>query len=364
MKTNNKITAWTCAAALVLVLVLGALAYAADDQKAANQDEWDVLLQDQPQGANVDQDTPAGPTPPGQTPPGPGFGPGQAGRGPGMGGFGPGQAGRGPGMGGFGPGQADRGMGMGGFRPPANVSVTQLMKFLKDHVPELFGKISTLRQEDPERFRRQMPVLQRLYGPVVNLMEHDPESAELELAQIQARLQVQQLVNAANTDEDETRHDQRRQALTGQVGVLFDVVIGVERLRIQRAQENLEYWQQFGPGAAQDGFGPGNPPAGRGRDAGRGPGAGRGAGRDRGGPGRGMGVNQPGAPADDQLNADSDRRGRGPGRRRGMGMGSRFQQRLEQRTESINRWQENKDKIVQQRVDQLLGNYEPFPWGR
>ena|GEM_PF-6341332 len=340
MKTQMKNTLPTLA--LALTLALTNYAYAANTQ----QDEFDVLLQDQP-----DQFQPTVPAASGPPIAAPGFG---AGPRQGRAAFGPAQAGRGRGPGGFGHGQGGQGRGWPGFGPGADVSPAQLLKFLRTHVPQLFEKLSTLRQEDPDRFRRQMPVLQRLYGRVVHLMEYDPDLAQLELAQIQTRLQVQQALNTARDDQTDSPQTDSRQALTAKVAALFDAVIALERLRTQRAIENFDSWQQSADQPHQDNLAPDNPPPAR-ND--------RRAGRGRGGPGRGRAGRPP--RDNEQFAPPADRPGRGPGRGRGWrGMGPRFQQRMKRRQESIERWQQNKDKIVAQHVDRLLGDYDPFPWGR
>ena len=61
--------------------------------------------------------------------------------------------------------------------------------------------------------------------------------------------------------------------------------------------------------------------------------------------------------------------GRGPGRGPGPGGFSRergieyMRGRMKQRQKNIEIWKENKASIVQKRIDELLKDLQPFPWG-
>ena len=59
----------------------------------------------------------------------------------------------------------------------------------------------------------------------------------------------------------------------------------------------------------------------------------------------------------------------GPGRGSGPGgldherFAEMMQSRTEQKKKNIEIWKKNKDKIIQQRIDELLKGIQPFPWG-
>jgi len=267
-------------------------------------------------------------------PPGGGFGqpPGRLrdGRGPGFGrgvGRGPGfQAPMGPGPGAGPRGNWSRGPSMGPGRGPGpavgpggghfgGVDPVVLMNFLKEHEPELAAKLEKLRAEDPVQYRRQMYSVMGLYGPVVREMQWDPEIANFSLERIRMRLQIEQGVKDVNSTTGDAQK-KAKEKLKGNVSKLFDTIVTQEEARLKRWEQRLTE------------EGPGEQPGREGYNR-------RGGRRPRSMMGRGRGA---------------------PGR------GEKFRERIEERENLIKTWREQKDLVVQTRLNELLQDIKPFPW--
>ena len=199
------------------------------------------------------------------------------------------------------------------------ISTEELLKFLEEHESRLGAKLKTLHEEDPEKFS-DLPLvvaMKELYGPVIQQMHRDPEGGKLSLKKIQLRLRIQRSVyDVKRSTEQSSRHDEARKDLTGHVSELFDVVIAQEEASLRRMEEWLKIRLESDPEQQRTGE----------RTGGR-----------RGG-----------------QRVDPRQRG---------GSSERLQGELAAKKKAIPAWKENKDKIVEERVEELLQDHPNFPWG-
>jgi hypothetical protein len=274
---------------------------------------------------------------------------------------------RGPGRGrGFG-GSPERGGNGGpgerdGFRSRfGRVGTAELMAFLKEHEPELAEKLEKLQKEDEKKFEWQISALKRMYGPIMRMMDENPEMAKLSLKSIRLRVQLQETVKKAKEGADDKAKQAAAQELTGKLGELFDVIVSLEEIRLNDFEKRMKEW----PSQAEKLRGSSSTAVKdeerERRDTRRGPGSrsegsideGRGSfrgGRGPGGPGGRGGFGGPG-------------RGPGPGGFDRERFAEFARSHMEQKKKNIVIWKENKDRIVQQRSDELLKGLQPFPWG-
>jgi len=256
------------------------------------------------------------------------------GMGPGSGGLGSGHKGHGhrfgPGYGG-GDKNQDQGRGRPGrFGPGRKDQITpeMLENFIKEHEPKLAEKLKKLRSENLRKFRRQISALRRLFGGVIVQMKNDPEMGKLSLQKINLNLKIKQKVHQVkNADTDQNKQELYKQ-LSQNVGNIFDVILTQEKLRLQR-------WAKH---AQEIGFGP------EGR-------------KQR----KKIRQEQP-DPQPDMEGQHPTRRHRG--RRGRIPRREDFLKRIEKREKAIESWQQNKEKLVRLRIQELLEGTQPFPWGR
>ena len=286
---------------------------------------------------------------------------------------------------GRGPGGFDRG-GFGGGGRFGQVNPEDLMAFMKEHAPNLEGKLANLRVQDPEQFRRQFYSLSRLFGPVMREMQRNPELGELGLKKITTRLQVEQQVKEIKGGQDTPK---ARTQLRTTVGKLFDVILAQEGKRVESWMGLRERFQQRGEGEGRPDRRGDSDRAGRfGSDRER---------SDRRSERFGRESDRP-ADGDDRYrerigrrNSSSDRgperqpeggdrfgrrpggpdRGDGRFGRGGFGGGGGFRGgfgrgggRLDEYQANIEAWEKNRDRIIDNQVDNLLKDIKPFPWGR
>lgn len=262
-----------------------------------------------------------------------------------------GRFGRGPGPG------APGGPGPGHFGP--RIDPDELLEFLGQYEPSLAGKLEALKRDDPGKFRRQLPTLARLYGPVMEQVKVDPTMAQLNIEKIRYRLKIKQAVRQVKNATEKATVEKGKGTLTQNVAKLFENILQQEQLRLERAQKRLEEFsnadtdQTQGIAAANQGEGEFDEiqilP-----DVRDGKGRGRGLGRGHGGRGRGLGKGHGGR---------GGRGGRGmENRPNGRRRGEWFRQKLDQHRENTEAWQANKELIIQNRVKELLEGQVAFPW--
>lgn len=242
-----------------------------------------------------------------------------------------------------------------GRRERNRIDAEELIAFLEQYEPELAKKLDTLRQENKPRFARQFASLRRLYGPIMRMMEEDPEMAKVSLRAIRLRVQVQDMAKKAKKASDETSKKTAIQDLEGKLSELFDVILTLEELRLEDFKSRMEEsdpWKrvhrQEDPNSGVHGE-----PDGHRESQRHGPGIGGGGRRFRGGRG-GFGGG-----AGDLSISRSERGPGGNGRQRVAEIRYRS---MEQKKKNIEIWKQNKERIIQQRVEELLKGFQPFPW--
>jgi hypothetical protein len=234
-------------------------------------------------------------------------------------------------------GRGGRG-GMGQWGPP--VDAEALMSFLTIHEPTLATKLNDLKQDDPIQFKRRSRMIGKLYSPVIEQMDRDPDMAALSLRQIRQNLTVR---SAAETLKETSSDTVAQAELRESLSALFDTVIQQEQLRTEHFSQRLN-----DPEASLSRRGDKDRPARSGTDAGKGKGKVRGKG---------------------YSDADGQRSGRRAHRRVRAGDNAEHREkmlrdRLELHTQQIANWKADKDQILQQRYDAILDGQRPFPWGR
>lgn len=346
---------------LVFGILSGTVAWAAENKKdkEPTEDEWDILFQQKPTASpdvtppepgRFDRQGPPRHAEPGQRrgrPKGPGMGQGEAWskRGPDR------QCEQGlpPGPG-FGRGKAGPG------RSP--VDPVALDEFLREHEPELAEKLKTLREKDPERFRRQMFTVAMIYQPIMAQIGLNPEMGKLSLQKVKLGLRTKQAIKEFKDAKDEQKaKDKAREKLQQCLSRQFDLVIEQEELRLSQAAERLEQWSLHKEKAAGTDLDKDSRPA-----KGKAKSKGKGEGEDK----------------DMMAKAEVKNKGKGMGRAKGIGkdkgMGrakavrgrphTELGARVNTRKELVQKWRDNKEKIIDARVKELLGGRESFPWGR
>jgi predicted DNA-binding protein len=302
-----------------VVLVLGLLVCqeASGQQSAASQEDWDLLLADNGKAA-PDREPPG--LPPrwdgqervaGQWQ--------QHGEDPG----------RKPGMR-RGPGPA-----MGYDRESVRTDPKELLEFIKKYEPELAEKLEKLRQEEPQQLRRKIVALGRLYGPVMQQMEHSPEMGKLSLQKIRLRLKIEATVNNLKEAEQETEKATIKEQLRQHIEELFDIILAQEELRLKHWRERMaelaiEGAQVKAPDKAEEAKGSQKPGTVQSSDAQQTP---------------------------DSEKAPRSRKGKKPHK-----PGPPQQQGFENREALIKQWREQKEQIINERLKELLEDIKPFPW--
>lgn len=257
-----------------------------------------------------------------------------------------------------GPSERDRSRG--------RVGTTELMEFLKKYEPELAEKLDKLRQEDERKFEWQISPLKRLYGPIMRMMDENPEMAKLSLTSIHLRVKIQETVKKAKEAADENSKKAAAKELQGHLGDLFDVIVSLEGMRLDGIQKRMQEGSSL-MGSRRKGSESAVESELRERrgDTRRGQGGqgGRGEGRNGGGRSSGPGSRGSFGDPDGRSGFGGPGRGSGPGGLDHERFAEMMQSRTEQKKKNIEIWKKNKDKIIQQRIDELLKGIQPFPWG-
>jgi hypothetical protein len=213
--------------------------------------------------------------------------------------------GRGPG---FGPG---RGMGRPFF---AQTDPEVLLEFLRQHEPELAARLEAMKEENPRQYRHRVHMLGRMYGPVIEQMKLDPEMAGLTLQRIKQRLKVENTLKIIHTETKSESSKQMTGQLRSQVAGLFDIILQQEQLRLSQWQSQITEWS-----VPDESGGKADPNEGKDK-----------------GPARGM--------AQERMR--------------------KLQERLKEHQVSLENWKSRRELIIDAHMEELLNNYQPFPWGR
>lgn len=224
---------------------------------------------------------------------------------------------------------------MGYDRESVRTDPKELLEFIKKYEPELAEKLEKLRQEEPQQLRRKIVALGRLYGPVMQQMEHSPEMGKLSLQKIRLRLKIEATVNNLKEAEQETEKATIKEQLRQHIEELFDIILAQEELRLKHWRERMaelaiEGAQVKAPDKAEEAKRPQEPGAAQSSDAQQTP---------------------------DSEKAPRSRKGKKPHK-----PGPPQQQGLENREALIKQWREQKEQIINERLKELLEDIKPFPW--
>lgn len=234
------------------------------------------------------------------------------------------------------------GKGMGKWGPA--VDSEALMKFLNIHEPTLAAKLEDLQSDNPRQFKRRARMIGKLYSPVIQEIQHDPDMAALSLRQIRQNLAVHA---AAETLKDTPSDAAAAAELRENLSALFDTVVQAKQLRHERFAAEL----------ASRGTDEDRPDMAKDDDRMDRPGRADGQGKGR----RNMARDDDDVPVtdDDRPGRHRGGRGRNASERREM-----LADRLAQQADQIESWKDHKEQIIDQRYDQIVSGQQPFPWGR
>jgi len=212
-------------------------------------------------------------------------------------------------------------MGRAGEGRPflAPVDPDVLLKFLGENEPTLAEWLTKLRADKPEQFKRLVPMLGHIYGPIMEQMKWDPTMAKMNMAKIKAQYQVRQARQTYEKAEaGSSAQGEAKQQLHDAAASLFDVILGQEKLRVERAASFL--------GEGGEANEPGPPPGVVG-------------------------------PIRERMHARAQAKG-------AAGPGPAARPRLEEIRKSVEAWEKNRDQIINTHVAELISETKPFPWMR
>lgn len=188
------------------------------------------------------------------------------------------------------------------------VDPDELIEFLGKYEPELAGKINTMRNEKPDDFRRRLPILGKLYGPLIEEMTYDPTITKLKVKCIRLRLRAKagldMIKDSKDTDRSEAGEKQIREAATE----LFEVIMEQQQLKYDRLKGRLD---------------------------------------------------ERAAAAEKKDTKKSDK-GKGPWNKRLRD----YRKNLTGHKQMLEAWRENKESIIDKHVENMSREIKPFPWGR
>ena len=190
------------------------------------------------------------------------------------------------------------------------VDTAELLAFLGEYEPTLAEKLKALQTAEPQKYERRMPMLGRVYGPVIRQMTRNEAMGKLSLKKIRLNLQVKSAVRKIKDAGSDADGAATQEQLVKRTGELFDVIVAQESLRVQEMQQRAESWAQK--------------------------------------------ADEP----DDQEAEGKPRRKKNA--RRGKWLGKR----LERQQEQVELWKNNREQIISRHVEDLLGSHRPFPWDR
>ena len=195
------------------------------------------------------------------------------------------------------------------------IDTEELMVFLKEHEPWMASMLDRLKGNSEEKFNSRLPAYKEIYGPVMQQMKRDPEAGMLSLKKVRLNFYIprfKSLVKGAEKDSDQYKTAMER--LTGYVADEFDVIIEQQQAQVKRMEDRIKERSENTP---------------------------------------------------EQVQAVQGERGRGGqrGSQRGGFNPDELRQEVEKRKKEIVSWQENKDAIVLERVEELLQDHSNFPWG-
>jgi len=251
----------------------------------------------------------------------------------------------------------------------------ELMVFLKEYEPSLLQVIEEYRQSNAEAFENHLPTLMRTYVPIMEQMKTDPEMGKISLNKVRLKGLVQQAVKTYQGAEA-GRKDAAMSELRARLSDVFSLSIEQQQLTVKRWRERLEksaQWREIladkmaADGSALEPDKPADdkaaaveqadkpqPPMEK-RDRPRRAKAPDGEKDLRPGmePRAGQ-LDQPGMPPRGERGKFA--------KHRAKAMRENLENQITKTEKAITFWQENKEKLIDQRIEQLLSDTMPFPW--
>lgn len=207
--------------------------------------------------------------------------------------------------------------------------IEKLMDFLTEHEPSLAVVLKEFRDENPEMFERKVPGLLRIYGPLMEQMERNPEVAELGLKRIRLKLRVDQAVRqfkqAGKDDQPAAKKELRKR-----VADMYEVILEETEMKIDRFAEEIAKAKQWRDILSEKGEEPDKEECSR----------------------------EDGERA--RKHRDRDERFQHHRVKRMEAMS----RKLDDSRENLRTWRENRKQIIDQRVEQLTVGVKEFPWGK
>ena len=220
------------------------------------------------------------------------------------------------------------GMGRGEDEGAQEERVEAMMMFLAEHEPSLAAVLKEFQAENPRMFEQRLGGLMRIYGPLMEQMERNPDMAEVGLKRIRLQLRAEQAGRRLQAADAEGK-EAARTALRERLGELYEVILRQTEMKLDRMEEQITKMQEWREILEQ-----------------RGPGT-KGGDRDEG--------------DDEWARERAERRSK---------MGKHGARRLQEMTKRIDEgrkslrvWRENRTRIIDQRVEQMGSSVKPFPWG-
>ena len=209
-------------------------------------------------------------------------------------------------------------------RPQVDPEV--LIEFLDKYEPELAEKTSAMRNEKPDDFRRRLPILGKLYGPLIEEMKFDPTMTQLKVARIRLHLRAKAGVDMIKDSEDNELRTAGEKQLREAVADLFDNIMEQQKLKYDRVKTQLD---------------------------------------ERVATAESKGMNMM---AEEMAGDDAgEKRGTGKagkGKDQSKNRLRQVHRKLEKHQEMLNSWRNNKESIIEKRVEDMRSDAKPFPWGR
>ena len=137
--------------------------------------------------------------------------------------------------------QGRRGFGRDeGVRRFSDEQLDSVLEFIKEHFPERHAELSTLRENNPDMFRRRAS---RMFPRIMRIMERserNPEAGALMLEEDRLGFQIHRLVEQYFDTDDENRIARLRGELRELVTKQFDTRLRLRELEVRKLERRLE----------------------------------------------------------------------------------------------------------------------------
>ena len=190
------------------------------------------------------------------------------------------------------------------------IDTEELLAFLREHEPRMASQLERLKDSNEEMFNTQAAAYKEIYGPVMQQIKRDPEAGKLSIEKIRINLYIKwTLFQVKRSEKGTDRYHSSMSRLKDHVAEEFEVIVKQQQAQVKRMEERIKDHAENTQEVA--------------------------------------------------LQGD---RGRSGQRQRGFDP-EELRKEIGRRKQAIESWKTNKDKIVQERVAELLQDHPAFPWG-